>query len=333
MNKRRVCTVSILFPFFFFLFCSFGSAGPVTFNFAHFIPPIEANSKAGVWIEKDLNENSGDLVKSKYFHSMQMGNTIEIVKKVGMGVLQGGFVTGNYAPDLNPKFGIGTLAYCMDSYAKWNAFLKNPALREELFSSLEGKGLRVVDMCYFGLYGIATTKPARTLDDLKSMKMRTTQAKYPLAFWKAISINPVPLDWGDVVPALTQGVIDGTDQTMSAVILQKVTDVCKYYTRTDHMVGLFYFVVNDKWYKELDPKVREVITASIEKSFERARNEAMQFSDAAEGVLAEKGVEVIRFSNDDTDKLKAAQKTVWKEFESEIGKDWLDKIISFSSGI
>ncbi|OGR22330.1 MAG: hypothetical protein A2277_20675 [Desulfobacterales bacterium RIFOXYA12_FULL_46_15] len=50
-------------------------------------------------------------------------------------------------------------------------------------------------------------------------------------------------------------------------------------------------------------------------------------------ILAEKGVEVIRFSNDDTDKLKTAEKTVWKEFETEIGKDWLDKIVSFSSGI
>lgn len=333
MNKCRPCVFSILACFLFFVFCGMVAAKPVSFKFAHFIPPIEPDSKAGVWIEKDLNENSEGLVKSKYFHSMQMGSTIEIIKKVRMGVLQGGYLTGNYAPDLNSKFGIGTLAYCMDSYAKWNAFLENPALREELFSSLEAKGLRVVDMAYFGLYGMVTTKPARTLDDLKSMKMRTTQAKYPLAFWKAININPVPLQWGDVMPALNQGVIDGTDQTLSVVVIQKMYDLCKYFTQTDHMVGLFYFVVNDKWYKKLDPKVREVITASITKNFEKARNDMMQLTEDSKVILAEKGVEVIKFSDDDMNTLKIAEKKVWKEFEPEIGKEWLNKIVSFASGI
>lgn len=333
MNKSRLYALSLLIYSLSFIFCGTVAAKPVNFKFAHFIPPIEPDSKAGVWIEKDLNENSGDLVKAKYFHSMQMGNTIEIVKKVRLGVLQGGYLTGNYAPDLNSKFGIGTLGYCMDSYEKWNRFLKNPELREELFSSLEKKGLRVVDMAYFGLYGMITTKPARTLEDLKSMKMRTTQAKYPLAFWKAIGINPVPLQWGDVIPALNQGVIDGTDQTLSVVVIQKMYDLCKYFTRTDHMVGLFYFVVNDKWYKKLDPKVREVITASIAKNFEKARNDMMQLTIDSKAILAEKGVEVIKFSDDDMNKLKTAQKAVWKEFEPEIGKEWLDKVSSFASGI
>ena len=99
-------------------------AKSVSFKFAHFIPPNEPGAQVGVWIEKDLKENAKGLVKCKYFHSKQMGSTIEIVKKVRMGTLQAGFLTGNYAPDLDSKFGIGTLAYCMNSYEKWNSFLK-----------------------------------------------------------------------------------------------------------------------------------------------------------------------------------------------------------------
>jgi len=333
MNTRQLYIVGLLSCFLFFVLCEPGIAKPISFKFAHFLPPIEPNAKAGVRIEEDLNANAKNLVNATFFHSMQMGNTTEIVKKVQMGVLQGGYMTGNYAPDLNPKFGIGTLAYCMESYAKWNTFLKNDELREELFSSLEDKGLRVLDMCFFGTYGMTTTKPAKTLDDLKRMKMRTTQAKYPIAFWKAIGVNAVPLQWGDVMPALNQGVIEGTDQTMAVVHLLQVSDICKYFTRTDHMVGLHFFVVNSKWYHGLDPKVREVITASVSKSFERARNESMDFTENAEGLLAEQGVEIFRFSEEDMNKFKEAQKKVWKEFEPEIGKEWMEKIVAFGQGI
>ena len=130
-------------------------AKPVSFKFAHFAPPNEPAVLCGQWVEEDLNKNSGGAVSCKYFHSAQMGSTIEIVKKVRLGLLQGGFMTGNYAPDLSPKFGIGTLAYCMDSYRKWNALLENKELREELFTSMLDKGLRVVDVTYFGVYGLA----------------------------------------------------------------------------------------------------------------------------------------------------------------------------------
>jgi TRAP-type C4-dicarboxylate transport system substrate-binding protein len=140
MNKALAVFVSLM------VFCMAAAvtvhAGPAEFKFAHFINPIEPGPESGVWIEKEVNEKLKDKVAATYFHSGQMGNEIEIVKKVRMGALQAAYCTGNYAPELNSKFGIGTLAYCMDSYAKWEGFLKNQELRNELFSSLKDKGIR-----------------------------------------------------------------------------------------------------------------------------------------------------------------------------------------------
>ncbi|WP_300465330.1 TRAP transporter substrate-binding protein [Desulfobacula sp.] len=333
MNRRYPFFISFLTGLLVLFFCGPLAAKTITFKFSNFVPPIEAHAKAGVWIEKELNETAGDKVKAKYFHSGQMGGPPDIVKKTQMGVLQGAWLIGNIAPDFNSKFAIGTLAYLMDSYEKWNAFLENDALREELFSSLEPKGLKVLDLCYFGKYGITSTKPARTLNDLKKMKLRTTKGKYPLAFWNAIDVNPTPMSWGDVIPALNQKVIDGTDQTMGVVYLLKVDDLCKYFTRTNHMIGLHFFVVNNKWYKKLDPEVSEVIAASVHKNFKKAREMAMELTAKAEAELPKKGVEIIDFSKEDLNALKEAQKTVWKKFETEIGKEWLDKVSNFVSGM
>lgn len=307
-------------------------AGSVNFKFAHFINPIEPGPESGLWIEKDVKEKMGDKVKVKYFHSGQMGNAIEIVKKVRMGALQGAYCTGNYAPELNPKFGIGTLAYCMNSYDKWEGFLQNQELRNELFTSLQKKGLLIVDMAYFGIYGIASTKPFSTLEELKPMKMRTTQARYPLAFWNALGMNPLPMKWADVFPGLKQGVVDGTDQTAN-VARVRLTDVCKYYTHTNHMVGLFFFMVNDKWWNKLEPDTRDALSAIISENLAKARQASMKLTKEADAALSEKGVTVTTLSNEELAKFKNAQMKVWDKFEPEIGKEWLDKIKVFTSEI
>ena len=303
-------------------------AGGTSFKFATFIPPNEPGAAVGLAIEKELNQSGA--VKAKYFHSRQMGSAIEIVKKVRMGTLQAAFCPSTYAPDLDPKFGIATLAYCMDSYAKWEALLKDQALRDELFLSLQSKGLRCVDFTYYGIYGLATTKPVEKLSDLKSMKMRTTQARYPLAFWHALGVNPVTMAWGDVFPALKQGVVDGLDQTRNVVRL-RLTDVTKYFTETDHMVGLFFLLVNDKWWSGLDAKTRGIIAASISQNCAQARAASRKLTEEAIPALKAKGMKVITLSPEQMAKFKASQKKVWQKFQGEIGKDWLDKIAAFTA--
>ncbi|GAB6143275.1 TRAP transporter substrate-binding protein [Desulfocicer niacini] len=327
-NRQNFLSVSLLI--ILMISGSMAWAKPVPFKFAHFAPPNEPAVCCGQWIEEDLNKNAKDIVTTKFFHSSQMGSTIEIVKKVKMGMLQGGFMTGNYAPDLSSKFGIGTLAYCMDSYKKWNALLENKALRDELFTSMLDKGIRVVDVTYFGSYGMATTKPVRKLVDLKQMKMRTTQARYPVAFWNAMGVNPVPLAWADVFPSIKQGVVEGTDHTAFVTDL-RLADLCKYFTRTNHMLGLTFMVVNEKWYQSLQAETRDVIMASIAKNLARERAEDMALDDKMDSSLTAKGVEVIQLPAEEMAKFKESQMQVWKELEPEIGKEWLDKIVDFTS--
>jgi TRAP-type C4-dicarboxylate transport system substrate-binding protein len=182
-------------------------------------------------------------------------------------------------------------------------------------------------MAYFGVYGIVATKPFKTLDELKPMKMRTTQARYPLAFWNAMGMA-----WGDVFPALKQGVVDGTDQTEN-VARMRLADVCKYFTHTRHMLGLFFFMVNEKWWNSLDADTRNALSEIISANLAKARQASMKLTDEADAALKEKGVTVIDLAPEEIAKFKTAQMTVWEKFEPEIGKDWMDKIKAFNAAI
>jgi TRAP-type C4-dicarboxylate transport system substrate-binding protein len=305
-------------------------AKPVSFKFAIHIPPNEPASDAGIWISRELDKISNGKIKSKFFHSGQMGSEVEIVKKVRMGTLQGALCPATYTPDINPKFGIATLAYCLDSFEKYEALLKNDSLRDELFLSLQDKGLRCLDLCYYGQFGLVTTKPVNTLDDLKSMKMRTTQARYTLAFWKALGVNPVTMPWGDVFPSLRQRVVDGLDQTRNVTLL-RLTDVCNHFTVTNHMIGVFFFLVNDKWWTKLDEESRTMIGQTITANMAKARKMNTEASEPSLAGMKAKGMKVIYLSDEEMAKFKKSQLQVWKQFEPEIGTEWLNKVKEFTS--
>lgn len=305
-------------------------AKPVSFKFAIHIPPNEPASDAGVWISRELEEKSGGRIKPKFFHSGQMGSEVEIVKKVRMGILQGALCPATYTPEINPKFGVATLAYCLDSFEKYEALLKEASLRDELFLSLRDKGLRCLDLCYYGQFGLVTTKPVKTLDDLKSMKMRTTQARYTLAFWKALGVNPVTMPWGDVFPSLRQGVVDGLDQTRNVTLL-RLTDVCNYFTVTNHMIGVFFFLVNDKWWTRLNEEDRAVIGRTIAANMAKARKMNIEASEKSLTAMQAKGMKVIYLSDEEMAKFKQSQTRVWEQFEPEIGEVWLNRVKDFTS--
>jgi len=162
--------------------------------------------------------------------------------------------------------------------------------------------------------------------------MRITQARYPLAFWQALKVNPVPMAWGDVFPALKQGVIDGTDQTENVARL-RLADVCKYFTRTKHMIGLFFFLVNDKWWNSLEPATRAGMTKIIAADMAKARQASMNLTQTSTEQLKAKGVQVLDLSPVEMKKFRQAERKVWKKFEPEIGKEWLDKVTAFAKKI
>ena len=99
------------------------------------------------------------------------------------------------------------------------------------------------------------------------------------------------------------------------------------------MVGILFLVVNEKWYQKLDPKVRDVIMDTINRNFAKAREASMKLTEEAPAALGEKGVDVIKLPDSEMARFKEAQMAVWKQFEPEVGKAWLDKIQTLTQGM
>ncbi|WP_238364727.1 TRAP transporter substrate-binding protein DctP [Mesobacterium pallidum] len=118
------------------------------------------------------------------------------------------------------EFGV-TCAPCQDEYKKFGAVFM-------------GSGSSDV-------YVLLTTKPIRTLDDLKGMRLRSGGAPY--SRWaEHFGATPVNLPVGDTFEAMSQGTIDGTMASIVDMLSYRLVDVAKYVTNVP--LGTYHVTSN-----------------------------------------------------------------------------------------
>jgi TRAP-type transport system periplasmic protein len=113
------------------------------------------------------------------------------------------------------------------------------------------------------------TKPVKTLEDLKGLKVRATGQMSEVI--KALGAIPVPLEMGDVYDSLRRNVIEGVTVDLSTLKYWKFADVTKYVT-ADWQLGTgytFYFVMNKNKWNALPADVKKVMSQVASEAFEK----------------------------------------------------------------
>jgi len=104
------------------------------------------------------------------------------------------------------------------------------------------------------------SKPVKTLEDLKGLKIRATGQLSDIV--KALGGVPIPLEMPDVYDALRRVVLDGITVDLSTLKYWKFAEVVKYVS-ADWRLGsgiTFYFVMNkDKW-NALPPDIQKIVS-------------------------------------------------------------------------
>lgn len=85
------------------------------------------------------------------------------------------------------------------------------------------------------LYQILSTKPVKSLADMKGLKLRSGSPFYA-AYAEAMGAVPVQMQSSELFESLSQGVIDGTFSSPHEVIANRLGDVIQYVSEIDQGV-------------------------------------------------------------------------------------------------
>ncbi|HNV60319.1 MAG TPA: DctP family TRAP transporter solute-binding subunit, partial [Rhodoferax sp.] len=178
-----------------------------------------------------------------------------------------------------------------------------------------------------GFKSFSANKPIQSPADLKGKKMRIQSSKVLESQMRSLGSLPQVLAFSEVYQALQTGVVDGTENPISNLYTQKMHEVQKNLTLTEHGYLGYAVITNKKFWDGLPADIRKQLDDAMEQATRYANQIAKQEN--------EQSLEMVRKSGKTTIYTPtAAERTAFRkatikvhtEMESRIGKDLIKSI-------
>ncbi len=300
---------------------------PVVIKFSHVVTDDTPKGKGAIRFKELAEAKTKGRVKVEIYPNSQLYKDREELEALQLGAVQ------MLAPSVSKfgplgvrKFEVFDLPYMFADESSLERVVEGP-VGTGLFKLLEPKGIVGLAYWFNGFKEFTANKPLRKLDDFKGMKIRIQSSKILEGEIKAFGAIPQVMAFSEVYTALQQGVVDGEENTPSNKYTQKMHEVQKHMTLSDHGVVMYAVVVNKKFWDGLPADIRKVLSEAMAESTKYVWDIAKKENDdALAKIKAAKTTEVYV--------LPAAEKAVWRkamlplyqEYEGVVGKDTLQAI-------
>lgn len=303
------------------------AADPIVIKFSHVVAPDTPKGKAAEKFKTLAEEKTKGAVKVEVYANSTLYKDKEEMEALQMGAVQ------MLAPSL-AKFGplgvkdfeVFDLPYIFKNYEDLHKVTKGE-VGASLLAKLEPKGVKGLAFWDNGFKVMSANKPLKTPDDFKGLKMRIQSSKVIEAQMRALGANPQVMPFSETYQALQTGVVDGTENPPSNLYTQKMHEVQKHASATNHGYLGYAVITNKDFWDKLPEDVRKSLDEAMKESTDYANEIAKADNDQAlEAVKASGKTEVYVPSEDEIKALQAALMPVHTEMAERIGKETIDAV-------
>ncbi|HEY0838334.1 MAG TPA: TRAP transporter substrate-binding protein [Azospirillum sp.] len=300
---------------------------PIVIKFSHVVAPETPKGKGAEKFKELAEQRTGGKVKIEVYPNSQLYKDKEELEALQLGAVQ------MLAPSL-AKFGplgakefeVFDLPYIFPSKEVLVKVTTGP-VGKQLFQKLESKG--IVGLAYWdnGFKILSANKPLLKPEDAKGLKMRIQSSKVLEAQMRALSALPQVMAFSEVYQALQTGVVDGTENPPSNMYTQKMHEVQKHATMTNHGYLGYAVIANKKFWDGLPGDIRTQLEGAMKDATEYANAIAQNENDTAMAQMKASGK--TQFHEPTKEELAAWRKAllpVHKDVESRVGKDLIQTI-------
>ncbi len=300
---------------------------PIVIKFSHVVALDTPKGKAAEYFKKLAEERTKGKVKVEVYANSALYKDKEEMEALQLGAVQ------MLAPSL-AKFGplgakefeVFDLPFVFDNTAELHKVTQGP-VGQGLLKKLEPKG--IVGLAYWdnGFKVMSANKPLKTVADFKGLKMRIQSSKVLDQQMRDLGAIPQVIAFSEVYQALQTGVVDGTENPPSNLYTQKMHEVQKFVTVSDHGYLGYAVIVNKKFWEGLPADIRTTLEGAMKDATVYANDIAKKENDdALEGVRKSGKTQIITLTADERKAWKKALAGVHREQQGRIGKETVEAV-------
>ncbi len=300
---------------------------PIVIKFSHVVATDTPKGLAAEFFAKRAGELTKGKAKVEVYANSQLYKDKEEMEALQLGAVQ------MLAPSL-AKFGplgvkefeVFDLPFIFDNYDDLHKITQGP-IGKQLLDKLEAKGIKGLAYWDNGFKSFSANKPIRTPADMKGLKLRIQSSKVLDEEIRALGGVPQVMAFSEVYQALQTGVVDGTENPISNLYTQKMHEVQKNLTITEHGYLGYAVIVNKKFWDGLPADVRGPLEQAMKEATDYANKIAKEQNDIdLEKVKKAGKTQVYVPTKEERMAFKKALLPVHQKMESRIGAELIKAI-------
>jgi C4-dicarboxylate-binding protein DctP len=307
---------------------------PIVIKFSHV---VASNTPKGAAAEKfkELAEKYTDgKVKIEIYPNSTLYKDKEELEALQLGAVQ------MLAPS-NSKFGpIGVrefevfdLPYILPDLPTLRKVTDGP-LGAKLLKLLQPKGMTGLAYWDNGFKQMTANKKLIAPADYKGLKFRIQSSKVLEAQFRALGAIPQVMAFSEVYQALQTGVVDGQENTASNIYTQKMHEVQKYLTMTNHGYIGYVVVVNKKFWDGLPADIRGQLEKAMNEATAFGNGQSAKENEEALAAIKKAGkTEIDTLTPEQDAAMRKAVEPVYKDVAARVGQPLIDEFIKETGGV
>jgi C4-dicarboxylate-binding protein DctP len=305
---------------------------PIIIKFSHVVSPDAPKGQAAERFRVLAEQLTRGRVKVEVYPNSQLYKDKEELEALQLGAVQ------MLAPSL-AKFGpLGVkefeafdLPYIFPTKAALYAVTEGP-IGKSLLEKLESKGITGLAYWDNGFKVMSANRPLHSPADFRGLRMRIQGSKVLDVQMRALGAIPQVLAFSEVYPALQAHIVDGTENPPSNMYTQKMHEVQKYVTVSNHGYLGYAVIVNKKFWDGLPRDIRTELEQAMREATAFEKTIAQRDNDAALEAIRQTGkTKIHTLTPQEQADWRRALLPVQKQVEGRIGKDLIDAINTTTS--
>lgn len=268
-----------------------------------------------------VTAKSGGKIKVNMFPGGVLGGDAPNVSALQGGTLEMVSMNSGILASQVKEFAIYDFPFLFNNGKEADAVVDGP-FGQKMHARLADKGIVGLTYWELGFRNMTNNKRAiNKVEDFAGLKIRVIPNPINLDWVRALGANPTPMAFPEVYAGLESGALDGQENPYSVIAANKLYEVQKHLTVTNHVYNPQSVIISKKFWDTLSAQEKKIIGDAAVEAGKYQRKVARDAAVTALDGLKKSGMQVTELPAAEVSKLRDKMRPVIAKYAVSVGQE------------
>jgi TRAP-type C4-dicarboxylate transport system substrate-binding protein len=207
----------------------------------------------------ELEKATNNRIRVEVYPGAQLGNQQRQSEGLRAGSIEAAIGPAELFAGVDPRFQVLAMAGLYKDVEHARRALDLPAIRKAVADMAAGRQLVNIGLNVYDLQSFVFKTPVSKLADVAGKRIRVLASEAEQESVRSLGGAPVPMSFGEIIPGLQQGTIDGAASVLGVWVALRYYDVAPHMLDTRFWGIIPVVLVSKIWFDQLPADLQQAV--------------------------------------------------------------------------